>query len=144
MFDHGKCTTYAVVKLKPEKKSGLIDSNSWSLRYQCSVLPTELSRQLGAGNWAGSPVIITQSLIVLLNCDFSCLQDLSLLAWLVTRCLATVCLVTRSTQLQEWNLTEKVCICSPFVCKLTSTFFPGGDQLLVSLVYRCIDTVKRN
>ena len=108
MFDHGKCTTYAVVKLKPEKKSGLIDSNSWSLRYQCSVLPTELSSQPGAGSWAGSPVIITQSLIVLLNCDFSCLQDLSLLAWLVTRCLATVCLVTRSTQLQEWSHMVKV------------------------------------
>ena len=44
-----------------------------------------------------------------------------LLAWLVILCLVTVCLVTRSTQLQEWNLTEKVCICSPFVCKLTTT-----------------------
>ena len=56
--------------------------------------------------------------------DCSCCslsQVLVLPAWLVTPCLVTVCLVTRSTQLQEWNLTEKVCICSPFVCKLTTT-----------------------
>ena len=26
------------------------DSNPWPLRYQCSALPTELSRQLGAGH----------------------------------------------------------------------------------------------
>ena len=44
-----------------------------------------------------------------------------LLAWLVTPCLVIVCLVIRSTQLQEWNLTAKVCICSPFVFKLTTT-----------------------
>ena len=39
----------AIVKLKPEKNSGLNGiQNPWPLRYQCSALPTELSSYLGA------------------------------------------------------------------------------------------------
>ena len=81
--------------------------------------------------------------------DCSCCslsQVLVLLVWLVTPCLVTVCLVTRSTQLQEWNLTEKVCICSPFVYKLI-TAFVGEMRHLPPRVIGClclIDTMKRN
>ena len=39
----------AVVKLKPEKNSGLNGiQNPWPLRYRCGALPTELSSYLGA------------------------------------------------------------------------------------------------
>ena len=43
-------TTWAVVKIRPDKKKKfrpVRDLNPWPLRYRCSVLPTELTSQLG-------------------------------------------------------------------------------------------------
>ena len=43
------CITWAVVKIRPEKKFRPVrDLNPWPLRYRCSALPTELTSQLGA------------------------------------------------------------------------------------------------
>ena len=45
------CTTWAVLKIKPEKKFRPVrDLNPWPQRYQCSALPTELTSQLGAAH----------------------------------------------------------------------------------------------
>ena len=37
------------IKFRPVR-----DLNPWPLRYQCSALPTELARKLGAGHYVGS------------------------------------------------------------------------------------------
>ena len=37
------------IKFRPER-----DLNPWPLRYQCSALPTELAKKLGAGYYVGS------------------------------------------------------------------------------------------
>ena len=48
---------FAVMKIRPEKKKKVLspvrDLNSVLLRYRCSALLTELTRQLGAGYYAG-------------------------------------------------------------------------------------------
>ena len=51
--------TYAAVKRKPEKNSGLY--GIWSLDL-CSAVPIKLTSRLGAGRWIGSAVHI---------CDFN-------------------------------------------------------------------------
>ena len=40
------------------KKRLVRDSNPWPLRYRCSALPIELTRQLGAGRWIGYPLVL--------------------------------------------------------------------------------------
>ena len=47
-------TTNLVVELGPEKKFSSVRDTGIPLRYQCSTLPTELTRQLGAGYYVGS------------------------------------------------------------------------------------------
>ena len=48
-------STYAVVKLTPEKNSGLNGGTQpWPLRHRWSALPTELSGRLGAGQFKSS------------------------------------------------------------------------------------------
>ena len=48
-------TSSAVVKIRPEKKiQDCTDLNLRPLRYQWNAPPTELTRQLRAGHYAGS------------------------------------------------------------------------------------------
>ena len=46
-----------VFEIKPGKRKKfrpIRHLNTWSLRYWCSALPTDLTSQLGTGQWVGS------------------------------------------------------------------------------------------